>query len=298
MADDGGSSGRLRRSLGLPPPGDLRSCLAALSEDEHLLTQLFQYRFVDGEELDGHSFGNLFIAAISGVTGSFDRGIQEAGRVLGIQGRVLPSTLSNVLLVADKTPELDAQAVRVEGESRIPKFRGQVRRLYLEPSDPPAYPEAVHALLNADLIVIGPGSLYTSIIPNLLVPDIANAVRASRAFRIYVCNVATQAGETDGYDCAAHSRALEEHAGPGLVDLVVANDCLHTEIPGGAKSVYPPENGSIGLPVYLADLVDHERPWRHDSILLAESLVALLEERTGPLDLPKVERVESASSLN
>ena len=298
MADDGGSSGRLRRSLGLPPPGDLRSCLAALSEDEHLLTQLFQYRFVDGEELDGHSFGNLFIAAISGVTGSFDRGIQEAGRVLGIQGQVLPSTLSNVLLVADKTPELDAQAVRVEGESRIPKFRGQVRRLYLEPSDPPAYPEAVHALLNADLIVIGPGSLYTSIIPNLLVPDIANAVRASRAFRIYVCNVATQAGETDGYDCAAHSRALEEHAGPGLVDLVVANDCLHTEIPGGAKSVRPPENGSIGLPVYLADLVDDERPWRHDSIQLAESLIALLEERTGPLDLPKVEKVESASSLN
>jgi uncharacterized cofD-like protein len=298
MADDGGSSGRLRRSLGLPPPGDLRSCLAALSEDEHLLTQLFQYRFVEGEELDGHSFGNLFIAAISGVTGSFDLGIQEAGRVLGIQGRVLPSTLSNVLLVADKTPELDAQAVRVEGESRIPKFRGQVRRLYLEPSDPPAYPEAVHALLNADLIVIGPGSLYTSIIPNLLVPDIAHAVRASRAFRIYVCNVATQAGETDGYDCEAHSRALEEHAGPGLVDLVVANDCLHTEIPGGAKSVCPPENGSIGLPVYLADLVDDERPWRHDSIQLADSLIALLEERTGPLDLPKVEKVESASSLN
>jgi uncharacterized cofD-like protein len=203
-----------------------------------------------------------------------------------------------VLLVADKTPELDAQAVRVVGESRIPKFRGQVRRLYLEPSDPPAYPEAVHALLNADLIVIGPGSLYTSIIPNLLVPDIANAVRASRAFRIYVCNVATQAGETDGYDCAAHSRALEEHAGPGLVDLVVANDCLHTEIPGGARSVCPPENGSIGLPVYLADLVDDERPWRHDSIQLAESLIALLEERTGPLDLPKVEKVESASSLN
>jgi uncharacterized cofD-like protein len=298
MADDGGSSGRLRRSLGLPPPGDLRSCLAALSEDEDLLTQLFQYRFVEGDELDGHSFGNLFIAAISGVTGSFDRGIEEAARVLGIQGRVLPSTLWNVLLTADKTPEMDVQAIRVEGESRIPKVRGQVRRVYLEPGDPPAYPEAVHALLNADLIVMGPGSLYTSVIPNLLVPDIANAVRASRAFRIYVCNVATQAGETDGYDCAAHTRALEEHAGPGLVDLVVANDLLYTEIPGGAQSVCPPDNGSIGLPVYLADLVDHERPWRHDSAQLAESLIALLEERTGPLDLPKVERVESASSLN
>lgn len=298
MADDGGSSGRLRRSLGLPPPGDLRSCLAALSEDEDLLTQLFQYRFVEGEELDGHSFGNLFIAAISGVTGAFDLGIREAGRVLGIQGQVLPSTLSNVLLAADKTPEQDVRAIRIEGESRITKVRGQVRRVYLEPSDPPAYPGAVHALLNADMIVIGPGSLYTSIIPNLLVPDIANAIRASRAFRVYVCNVATQAGETDGYDCVAHTRALEEHAGPGLVDLVVANDCLHIEIPGGAESVCPPENGSIGLPVYLADLVDDERPWRHDSIQLAESLIALLEERTGPLDLPKVERVKNASSLN
>lgn len=298
MADDGGSSGRLRRTLGLPPPGDLRSCLAALSEDEDLLTQLFQYRFLKGEELDGHSFGNLFIAAISGVTGSFDRGIEEAGRVLGIQGRVLPSTLSNLLLVADKTPELDVQAIRVEGESQIPKVRGQVRRIYLEPGDPPAFPEAVHALLNADLIVIGPGSLYTSVLPNLLVPDIANAIRASRAFRIYVCNVATQAGETDGYDCLAHSRALEEHAGPGLVDLVVANDCMEAAVPGGAQLVSPPENGAIGLPVYLSDLVDHERPWRHDSFQLAESLIALLEERTGPLDLPPVEKVETSSSLN
>lgn len=298
MADDGGSSGRLRRALGLPPPGDLRSCLAALSEDEHLLTQLFQYRFLEGEELDGHSFGNLFIAAISGVTGSFDRGIKEAGRVLGIRGRVLPSTLSNVSLVADKTPELDVRAIRVEGESRIPKIRGQVRRIYLEPGDPPAYPEAVHALLNADLIVIGPGSLYTSVIPNLLVPDIANAVRASRAYRIYVCNVATQAGETDGYDCVAHAQALEHHAGPGLIDLVVANDCMEAKIPGDTQPVYPPANGSIGLPVYLSDLVDHERPWRHDSVELAESLIALLEERTGPLDLRPVEKIETASSLN
>jgi uncharacterized cofD-like protein len=295
MADDGGSSGRLRRSLGLPPPGDLRSCLAALSEDEHLLTQLFQYRFVDGEELDGHSFGNLFIAAISGVTGSFDRD-PGGGPALGIQGRCCPPRLQRPA-GADKKPEL-MSGDPVEGESRIPKVRARFAGCTWSRARSAGLPGGGARAVECRPDRHRAGSLYTSIIPNLLVPDIANAVRASRAFRIYVCNVATQAGETDGYDCAAHSRALQEHAGPGLVDLVVANDCLHTEIPGGAKSVSPPENGSIGLPVYLADLVDDERPWRHDSIQLAESLIALLEERTGPLDLPKVERVESASSLN
>lgn len=298
MADDGGSSGRLRQSLGLPPPGDLRACLAAMSEDEDLLTQLFQYRFLEGEELDGHSFGNLFIAAISEVTGSFDRGLEEAGRVLGIHGRVLPSTLSDVALVADKSRKVDVRTIRIEGESRIPKIPGQIRRVYLEPSDPPAYPEAVHAILNADMVVIGPGSLYTSVIPNLLVPDIANAIRASRAFRVYVCNVATQQGETDCYDCADHCRAIADHGGRGLVDLVIANDCMEIEIPGEADLVNPPENGVLDLPIYLSDLVDHEQPWRHDPHHLAESLIALLEEQTGPLDLPVLERVEAPGSPN
>jgi uncharacterized cofD-like protein len=228
MADDGGSSGRLRKSLGLPPPGDLRSCLAALSDDEDLLTHLFQYRFLEGEELEGHSFGNLFIAALSGVTGSFDRGILEAGRVLAIRGRVLPSTLADVSLSADKTPFLESRAIRVQGESHIPEVPGQIRRVYLEPSDPPAYPEAIHALLNADMIVIGPGSLYTSVMPNLLVPDIAGAVQSSRAFRVYVCNVATQKGETDNYDCEAHWTALSEHASEGLVEKLIGPRCQNT----------------------------------------------------------------------
>ena len=298
MADDGGSSGRLRTSLGLPPPGDLRSCLAALSEDEDLLTQLFQYRFLEGEELDGHSFGNLFIAAISEVTGSFDRGLEEAGRVLGIQGRVLPSTLSDVALAADISPQVDVKAIRIEGESRIPKVPGQIRRVYLEPNDPPAYPEAVHAILNADMVVIGPGSLYTSVIPNLLVTDIDHAVRASRALRLFVCNVAMLNGETDTYDCAEHCKAIAEHGGSGLVDLVIANDSLETDIPGEAKPVQPPENGVLDLPIYLSDLVDHEQPWRHDPHHLADSLIALLEERTGPLDLMVMERVEAPRSPN
>ena len=298
MADDGGSSGRLRRSLGLPPPGDLRSCLAALSEDEDLLTQLFQYRFLKGEELEGHSFGNLFIAALTGVTGSFDMGLLEAGRVLSIRGRVLPSTLANIALVADKTPGFDAPAIRIEGESRIPEVPGQIRRVYLEPPDPPAYPETIHALLNADMIVIGPGSLYTSVIPNLLVPDIADAVRSSRAFRVYVCNVATQKGETDNYDCEAHWTAISAHAGDGLADVVVANDCLDPGLPDSASLVAPPENGLSEAPYYSTDLVDHERPWRHNSSELAERLISLLEERTGPLEWPQVEPVESISGLN
>ena len=298
MADDGGSSGRLRRSLGLPPPGDLRSCLAALSDDEDLLTQLFQYRFLEGEELEGHSFGNLFIAALTGVTGSFDQGILEAGRVLAVRGRVLPSTLADVALAADKTPTAETRSIRIEGESRIPDMPGQIRRVYLEPSDPPAYPGAIHALLNADMIIIGPGSLYTSVMPNLLVPDIADAVRSSRAFRAYVCNVATQKGETDNYDCEAHWSALSEHAGEGLVDVVVANDCMDDSLPEGVQLVAPPADGLQDVPYYATDLVDHERPWRHHSDHLAERLISLLEERTGPLEWPKVERVERVSELN
>lgn len=297
MADDGGSSGRLRRSLGLPPPGDLRNCLAALSDDEKLLTQLFQYRFRKGEELEGHSFGNLFIAALAGVTGSFDRGLLEAARVLMIRGRVLPSTLEDIVLTADKTPVADIHAVRIEGESRIPGLPGRIRHVYLEPNDPPAYPLAIQALLSADMIVIGPGSLYTSIMPNLLVPDIVNAIRASNAFKVYVCNVATQPGETDGYDCAAHVQALDRHVGAGLVDLVVANDEAQPPLPNGISAVMPEANGS-GMMIHAADLIDPERPWRHDSEKLASTLIALLEERTGPLELPQLEPQEATGGMN
>ena len=295
VADDGGSSGRLRRSLGLPPPGDVRSCLAALSDDEDLLTQLFQYRFMEGEELGGHSFGNLFIAALSAVTGSFDRGVVDAGRLLSINGRVLPSTLTDVSLIAEKMPALDLQAVRVEGESQIPELPGRIQRVYLEPSAPPAHPDAIHAILNADLILLGPGSLYTSLMPNLLVPDIADAIRSSRAFRMYICNVATQVGETDGYDCERHVEAICEHIGHGLIDLVVANDCLTYSLPDGVEPVCPPEEGGVHAPYYMTELVDPDRPWRHDAIKLADSVIALLEERTGPLDLPAVDEEDTVN---
>lgn len=298
VADDGGSSGRLRRALGLPPPGDLRNCLAALSDDEDLLTQLFQFRFAEGGELDGHAFGNLFIAALAGVTGSFDKGVLEAGHVLAIRGQVLPSTLSDVALMADKALALDAHDIRVAGESRIPSAPGTIRRVHLEPGEPPAHPEAIRAVLNADLIVIGPGSLYTSVLPNLLVPDLASAIRTTRALKIFVCNVATQPGETDDYDCARHVAALEDHVGRGLVDVILANDHQAGELPEGVTWVRAGSEDEKMVPQELADLVDQARPWRHDAGKLAEKLMALLEERTGPLEPTSPERLDRRAALN
>lgn len=298
VADDGGSSGRLRRDLGLPPPGDVRNCLAALSDDEGLLTQLFQYRFLDGPGLEGHSFGNLFIAALAGVTGSFDRGVLEAGRVLRIRGQVLPATLSDVALVADKTPALDAQAVRVEGESRIPAFPGRIYRVHLEPGEPPAYPEAIRAVLGADMIVIGPGSVFTSVLPNLLVPDLAQAIRASRAFKVYVCNVAAQPGETDGFDCLQHLEALEGHVGPGLIDGILVNTARPERLPEHVQPVPLTEGRPSAVTSFPADVIDLDRPWRHDSEKLAHVLLRLLEERTGPLDMTPIDRAQAPNHLN
>ncbi len=284
VADDGGSSGRLRREMGILPPGDIRNCLAALSNDEALLTQLFQYRFPDGQAtLNGHSFGNLFISALAEITGSFEEAVAESGRVLAVHGRVLPSTLHDVRLVADVVLPHLVSEVRVEGESQIPELSGRVRRIWLEPNSPPAFPEVVQAILAADMIVVGPGSLYTSLLPNLLVPDIAEAIRSSRAFKVYVCNVATQPGETDGYTCEDHIHALEEHVGGGLFDLVVANQQCAGSLHGGMNWVRLEDEVDLDYAYYLADLVDNERPWHHDAVKLAQVLIDLLEERTGPL---------------
>lgn len=284
VADDGGSSGQLRRSVGILPPGDIRNCLAALSNDEAMLAQLFQYRFPNGTSgLDGHSFGNLFITALADITGSFEAAIAESGRVLSVSGRVLPSTLHDVRLVADVVlPHLHSE-VRVEGESRIPQSAGKVRRVWLEPDTPLAFPQAVQAILAADLIVIGPGSLYTSVIPNLLVPDIAAAIRSSRALKIFVCNVATERGETDGYTCKDHIRALEDHVGRGLFDLVVSNHTFQGGLPEGIDWVENEPDLELEYPIYQANLIDESSPWRHDSAKLAQVLMDLYQERTGPL---------------
>jgi uncharacterized cofD-like protein len=282
VADDGGSSGELRRTMGILPPGDIRNCLAALSNDEALLTQLFQYRFSGESGLSGHSFGNLFISALAEVTGSFEEAVAESGRVLSVNGRVLPATLHNVHLGAEVQLPNTTSRVRVEGESNIPKMAGQVRRVYLEPNNPPAFPPVIQALLSADLIVIGPGSLYTSILPNLLVPDIAAAIRASRAVKIFVCNIATQAGETQSFTCSDHIRALDEHVDAGLVDLALANDNYDGSLPGGGSWVQA-DHQKTWIPLHTADLVDREHPWRHDSARLAQTIMDVFFERTGPL---------------
>lgn len=281
VADDGGSSGRLRRELGVLPPGDFRNCIAALADDEALTTQLFQYRFADGNAsgLNGHSFGNLFITAMAEVTGSFERAILESGRVLAVRGQVLPSTLRDVTLTAD-LQAAPARLNRVSGESRITEAPGAIERVYLEPDDSPAYPGAVRALLSADLIVAGPGSLYTSVLPNLLVPEIARAIQASRATKVYVCNVATQAGETEGYGAADHVAALKAHVGADLFPIVLVNEnhAVDFDAPEGVELVTLDVPPDAGYRVVTADLVDASHPWRHDSHKLARALLHLIED--------------------
>jgi len=284
VADDGGSSGRLRESFGILPPGDIRNCLAALSNDEQMLTQLFQYRFSGAGNLDGHSFGNLFITALAEITGSFESAIAESGKVLSVSGRVLPSTLHNVKLVADMTLPNSPNQVRVQGESRIPKMAGRVQRVWLEPNDAPAYPPVIKAILNADMIVVGPGSLYTSLLPNLLVQDLFGAIQASRAVKVYVSNIATQKGETDLYSCYDHVRVLEEHMGDRLFDVVLCNDNFEGQLLYDSEWVRVDERALSDSRVRCADLSDGSYPWRHDSTKLAEALIAVIDEYTGPLE--------------
>jgi uncharacterized cofD-like protein len=218
VTDDGGSSGRLRRENRMLPPGDIRNCLVALSKDEALLARLFQYRFHAGRGLRGHNFGNLFLAALTHVTGDFAEAVRVSGRVLAIRGRIFPSTVSNVNLVATL-----ANGKRVRGETKISSSRSAIQKIELEPRRVRPLPKAVEAIQEADLIVMGPGSLYTSVIPNLLIPDIARAIARSKAPRVYIANLMTQPGETTHYTLSDHLRAIESHLGKRVVDYVVAN---------------------------------------------------------------------------
>ncbi|MBN1681601.1 MAG: YvcK family protein [Anaerolineae bacterium] len=282
VADDGGSSGRLRRELGVLPPGDLRSNIAALADDEDLMTQLFQYRFANGG-LEGHSFGNLFLTALADITGSMDRAVIETGHVLAVQGRVLPSTLhDNVTLMAEVRIPGETQLRRVSGESQIPESGGKIERVFLQPDQVRAYPEAMRAILNADLIAIGPGSLFTSILPNLLVNGITEALRASHACKVYVCNVATQPGETDDFSVADHVFALENHIGRGVFDSVLGNNSFPSKNAGENTHYVRPITESHPIhqryAVHWADLSDEERPWRHDANKLAGALLAIFNK--------------------
>jgi uncharacterized cofD-like protein len=218
VTDDGGSSGRLRRENRVLPPGDIRNCMVALSKDEALLSRLFQYRFQAGRGLRGHNFGNLFLAALTHVTGDFAEAVRVSSKVLAIRGRIFPSTVSNVHLVATLT-----DGRRVHGETRISASRIPIQSVALKPRNVRALPLALAAIRNADLILMGPGSLYTSVIPNLLIPEIAQAIARSRAPRVYIANLMTQPGETDAYTLADHLRAIQNHAPRRVVDWVVAN---------------------------------------------------------------------------
>jgi uncharacterized cofD-like protein len=238
------------------------------------MTKLFQYRFSEGSGLQGHSFGNLFIVAMSGVTGNFERAIKEASRVLAVSGQIMPATLSDVTLCARTDDE-----ATVQGECNIPLSGRRIKQVYLEPEHVQAYPEAVRTLMEADLIVIGPGSLYTSVLPNLLVEGIKEAVAASSALKVYVCNVATQPGETDGFSVADHVEALERHLGPGLFQYVIANS--------NTESVLPPDWGvdivtvdrrPSEVELVMADVVNDEFRLRHDPRKLAATLLRLYED--------------------
>jgi uncharacterized cofD-like protein len=283
VADDGGSSGELRRSMGVLPPGDIRSCLTAMADDENLMGALFQYRFAAGNGLSGHSLGNLLITALSDITGSFEEGVAESGRVLAVRGKVLPATLHDVKLVADIMLPDKSSEVRVRGESKIPEAAGRVRRVWLEPNNPLAYPPAVQAILSADLILVGPGSLYTSVLPNLLVPDLADALRVSRGLKFYICNVASQPGETDGYSCGDHVRNLEKHLSARLFDMVISNNCYTGDLPEGIQFIRTEPDLVEEYTVYSSNLVDKSKAWRHDSLKLAQTIMDLYYERTGPL---------------
>ncbi|HSE43951.1 MAG TPA: gluconeogenesis factor YvcK family protein, partial [Gemmatimonadales bacterium] len=253
VADDGGSTGRLRQEFGVIAPGDLRQCIAALAEAEPLMSRLFQYRFQEGTGLEGHSFGNLFIVAMSEITGNFETAIHETSRVLNTRGTILPSTLQDVTLSA-RTNKDEV----VYGESKITEAGGAITEVFLNPQDAEAHPDAVRAILDADIVVIGPGSLYTSVLPNLLVRDIQKALMATTAVRIFVCNVATQHGETDGFNVADHVRALEAHTQRGLVNAVIANNNIVHELPESWQSNPVKVNGAgelAGVRLVEADVV-------------------------------------------
>jgi uncharacterized cofD-like protein len=277
VADDGGSSGRLRHDLGIVPPGDIRNCIAALADAEPLMTQLMQYRFPEGSGLDDHAFGNLFIAAMTAVTGDFEEAVRESNRVLAVRGQVLPATSVPLNLSA-----VLASGRRLYGQAAISRAPEPIDRVFIEPGDVRATAEALERILEAEMIVIGPGSLFSSVLPNLLISDIRDAVAAASGLRVYVCNVATQPGETSEYTAAQHLKALFEHVGDELFDYVLLNQSRHARAPEGwlGEPVEVDARRLEELPVMVIeeDLVDASNAHRHDSAKLATALMRLQQE--------------------
>jgi len=278
VADDGGSSGRLRRDIGILPPGDIRNCLVALAEDKGM-ADLFTYRFRQGDGIAGHNLGNLIIAALTDLYGSFDEGVRMASELLSVEGRVLPSTTGNVILSA-----ATFSGEPITGQVKIAQTTRPLKEVYLDPPDVEAYPAAVEAILEADQVVIGPGSVFTSILPNLIVPGIGQAMAESKAIKIYVCNVMTQPGETDLFTACDHVSAIINHGSPGWIDVVIINNhpIPDDKLIGYAESRRYPvsvvaENiQALGLNVVLANVLDEQNPSCHDVDKLAVVLRELV----------------------
>ncbi len=279
VADDGGSSGRLRSQFNIPPPGDIRNCLVALADAEPLMSDLFQFRFQEAGELEGHSFGNLFILAMMKVTGDFEKAIRESSKILAIRGRVVPSTLKRVSLVAQHE-----DGTRTEGESNISKVATPIERLYLKPEGCAANEEALEAIRNADAIVIGPGSLYTSILPNLLIEDLANALAATQAPKIYICNVMTQPHETDHMSAFKHVNVMVEHTRPDILSHVIINtgqvppNILAKYAKQGAYPVAPDTEKirSLGYEVVESNIVTFAEMARHNSRRVSKLVIEII----------------------
>ena len=284
VTDDGGSSGRLRGQFGILPPGDLRDCLVALADTEPAMEMLFNYRFQKGGELAGHSLGNLLITAMADLTGSFETAIREVSKVLAIRGRVLPSTLDNILLAAEYR-----DGTLITGESNITRTAKPIQKVSIVPERCEPFPEAIEAILEADAVILGPGSLYTSVMPNLLVPGMVGALRQTDAVRIYVCNVMTQPGETVNYSASDHLQAIYHHTGPGLVEYIIVNN---KDIPDfhkekyareGAKAVEadPEKLHRLNVNVITAPLIHEEEHIRHNSQALADLILKLVNQTKG-----------------
>ena len=279
VADDGGSSGRLRHEFGILPPGDIRNCLIAMADLEPLMEQLMQFRFAGGAGLAGHNFGNLFLTAMTGITGDFELAIKASSQVLAVRGQVLPATLENVSLVAEMQ---DGSVVR--GESNLREQGIGIERLRLEPADCQPVPEALAALAEAEAIILGPGSLYTSVIPNLLVREISEALRKAPGLRIYVCNAMTEPGETTGYTASDHLKALLRHGGEGLIDLALINN---EPVPPHLVEAYAREGAApvkadldavtaLGITPLAEPLIVKNGLVRHDAQELSRILLGLI----------------------
>lgn len=280
MADDGGSSGRLRDELGILPPGDIRNCLVALADSEDVMQQLMDYRFESDGQLDGHSFGNILIAALVGIGGDFYRGVEVVGELLAIRGRVIPSTLSDVTLIGSTV-----SGKTLIGETKVGNSSDQLRSLALIPPNSTGHPEAIRAIKESDLIIVGPGSLFTSIVPNLLIPDISSALEDSTAFKIYVCNVAEEPGQTEGYSPLDHLNIVRHYSGANAINAVIANRRIPTgATPAGLDYIRLNNGWDDHVLLIEADVIeerDRISTARHDPRKLSNTIVEAYRKHRG-----------------